>query len=59
MAIKEENETQERFTNKRNILIREDLEYTANKIFWGATIGLGAIAIYAAVAFLVVQQLRK
>jgi len=53
------NESQERFSNKRNILVREDLEYTANKIFWGTTIGLSAIAIYAALAFLVVQQLRK
>ena len=60
MAIKEENyETQEKFSNKRNILIREDLEYSAQKLFTYATIGLTAIAVYSSVVYLVVQQLKK
>lgn len=46
-------------SRKSNILYREHLEYTAQRIFWSATIGLSAITIYAAVAWLVVQQLRK
>ena len=59
MSIKEENETQERFSNKRNILIREDLEYSAQKLFTYATIGLTAIGVYVAVSYLVIQQLKK
>ena len=59
MSIKEENETQEKFGNKRNILIREDLEYSAQKLFTYATIGLTAIGIYVSLAYLVVQQLKK
>jgi len=59
MAIKEENENQERFTSKRNILVREDLEYSAQKLFTYATIGLTAIAVYSSVVYLVVQQLKK
>jgi len=59
MAIKEENETNERFSNKRNILIREDLEYSAQKLFTYATIGLTTVVVYASVVYLVVQQLKK
>ena len=59
MAIKEENETNERFNNKRSILVREDLEYSAQKLFTYSAIGLTAIAVYASVVYLVVQQLRK
>jgi len=59
MAFKEENETQEKFSNKRNILVREDLEYSAQKLFTYATIGLTAIGIYVSLAYLVVQQLKK
>ena len=58
MAFKEENENQQ-FSNKRNILIREDLEYSAQKIFTYSAIGLTAIAVYASVVYLVVQQLKK
>ncbi|CAG8677359.1 2548_t:CDS:1, partial [Ambispora gerdemannii] len=46
MAIKEENETNEKMSNKRGILVREDLEYSAQKLFTYATIGLTAIGIY-------------
>jgi hypothetical protein len=53
------NENQERFGNKRNILIREDLEYSAQKLFTYSTIGLTALAVYASVVYLVVQQLKK
>jgi len=53
------NETQEKFSNKRNILIREDLEYSAQKLFTYSTIGLTAIGIYVAVSYLVIQQLKK
>ena len=54
-----ENET-EQFTSKQsNVLYREHLEYTAKKMFWSATIGLSAVAIYASLVYLVVQQLRK
>ena len=59
MSIKEENETQEKFSNKRSILVREDLEYSAQKLFTYATIGLTAIGIYVSLAYLVVQQLKK
>ncbi|CAG8448319.1 19217_t:CDS:2, partial [Racocetra fulgida] len=45
MAIKEEEETQQ-YSNKRSILIREDLEYSAQKIFTYSAIGLTAIGIY-------------
>ena len=58
MAIKEEAYDQER-SNKRNILIREDLEYSAQKLFTYATIGLTAIGVYVSLAYLVVQQLKK
>ncbi|CAG8639346.1 32881_t:CDS:2 [Racocetra persica] len=47
MAIKEEETQQERFSNKRSILIREDLEYSAQKLFTYSVIGLTAIAVYA------------
>jgi hypothetical protein len=59
MAIKEEIETNERFSTKRNILNREDLEYSATKIFTYAAIGLTAVGIYTYLAFLVVQQAKK
>lgn len=62
MATKEENyenQTNERFSNKRNILIREDLEYSAQKIFTYAAIGLTAVGIYTYFAFLVIQQAKK
>ena len=59
MAIKEEIETNEKFSTKRNILNREDLEYSAQKIFTYAAIGLTAIGIYTYLAFLVVQQAKK
>jgi len=58
MAIKEENENQH-YSSKRNILIREDLEYTAGRILIYSAIGLTAISIYAYFAFLVVQQAKK
>ena len=59
MSIKEENETQERFTNKRNILIREDLEYSAQKLFTYSVIGLSAIVGFSSVCYLIVKQLKK
>jgi len=58
MAIKEENETQQ-YSNKRNVLVREDLEYSAQKLFTYATIGLTAIGVYVAVVYAVVQQFKK
>ncbi|CAH1755713.1 9141_t:CDS:2 [Entrophospora sp. SA101] len=42
------NETLEKFSNKRNILIREDLEYSAQKLFTYSAIGLTALGIYVA-----------
>ena len=59
MSFKEENQNKERFSNKRNILIREDLEYSAQKIFTYATIGLTTVVVFASVVYLVVQQLKK
>jgi hypothetical protein len=59
MANREDNDIQEKFSTKRNILNREDLEYSAQKIFIYATIGLTAIGIYTYLAFLVVQQAKK
>ena len=59
MAIKEEETQQERFSNKRSILIREDLEYSAQKIFTYSAIGLTAIGIYVYVAYLFIQQAKK
>lgn len=58
MTIKEENETQQ-YSNKRNILVREDLEYSAQKIFTYSAIGLTALGIYVYVAYLFIQQARK
>ena len=58
MAIKEEIENQH-FSTKRNILNREDLEYSAQKIFTYASIGLTAIGIYSYFVFLIVQQAKK
>ena len=51
----------EQFASKRNsnVLYRDQLEYAGSKIFWAAAIGLGAVTIYAALAYLVVQQLKK
>ena len=46
-------------TPKRDILLREDLEYTASKIFTYTTVGLAAITVYASVTYLVIQQLKK
>ena len=57
---KENNPTRFRpFTKKPATLDREELEYTAQKIFTYATIGFAAIGIYAALSYLVVQQLKK
>lgn len=55
----DENNTNERFSSKRNILNRGDLEYSAQKIFTYSAIGLTAISIYAYFAFLAIQQARK
>jgi len=53
------NSPEERFIRKPATLNREELEYTAQKIFTYATIGLTAVGIYAAVAYLMVKQLQK
>jgi len=58
MAFKEENETQQ-FSNKRGILNRDDLEYSAGKLFQYSAIGLTALGIYIYVAYLFVQQAKK
>ena len=58
MTFKEENENQH-YSSKRNILIREDLEYSAKKIFTYAAIGIAALSIYSYLVFLVVQQAKK
>ena len=50
---------EDRFVRKPATINREELEYTAQKIFTYATIGFTAIGIYAALAYLVVQQLKK
>ena len=52
--------TNEKFTSQHdNILYRDQLEYTGSRLFWGSALVLGAVSIYAALTFLVVQQLRK
>ena len=53
------NESQERFSNKRNILVREDLEYSAQKLLTYSVIGLSAIVGFASVTYLIVKQLKK
>jgi len=53
------NLPEERFIRQPATLNREELEYTAQKIFTYATIGLTAVGIYAAVAYLMVKQLQK
>lgn len=58
MAFKEENETQQ-FSNKRGILNRDDLEYSAGKLFQYSAIGLTALGIYVYVAYLFIQQAKK
>jgi len=52
-------EYEEQPAPKRDILLREDLEYTAQKIFTYTTVGLAAITVYASVTYLVIQQLKK
>ena len=59
MTTRLEENGKQQFSGKRNILIREDLEYSAQKLFTYATIGLTAIAVYASVVYLAVQQLKK
>jgi len=59
MTFKEENQTNERFSNKRGILNRDDLEYSAGKLFQYSAIGLTALGIYIYVAYLFVQQAKK
>ena len=50
----------EQFANRHgNIIYRDHLEYTGSRVFWGSTFVLGAAAIFAALAYLVVQQLKK
>ena len=46
-------------STKRGILIREDLEYTAQKIFTYSTLALATITVYASLTYLVIQQLKK
>ena len=58
MKLEQESEIKSSFP-KRGILIREDLEYTAQKIFTYATISLTAITVYASLTYLVIQQLKK
>jgi hypothetical protein len=53
------HQPEERFVRKPATLNREELEYTAQRIFTYATIGLTAIGIYAALAYLMVKQLKK
>ena len=55
----EEEQLNSSLANKRGILIREDLEYTAQKIFTYSTLSLTAITIYASLTYLVIQQLKK
>jgi hypothetical protein len=50
---------EDRFVRQPATLNREELEYSAQKIFTYATIGFAAIGIYAALSYLVVQQLKK
>jgi len=62
MPLIEKNKSptpEERFVRKPATLNREELEYTAQKIFTYATIGLTAIGIYASLAYLMVKQLKK
>ena len=54
-------ENNEQFTSKwnNNLLYRDQLEYTGSRIFWGSALVLGMVSIYAALAYVVVQQLKK
>lgn len=54
-----EEKLNQRINPKRDTLLRDDLEYTAQKMFTYATIGLAAITAYASVTYLVIQQLKK
>jgi hypothetical protein len=45
--------------NKMNSIDTEQLEYTAEKIFTYSTISVAVIAVYAAVIYVFVQQLKK
>jgi hypothetical protein len=56
---KPHSNSEERFLRKPATLNREELEYTAQRIFTYATIGFAAVGIYAALAYLVVKQLQK
>jgi len=55
----EENINQNTTAPKRDILLRDDVEYTAQKTFTYLTIGLTALTVYASVVYLIVQQLKK
>ena len=56
--MKLEQETQNK-PFKRHLISKEDLEYTAQKMFTYATVGLAAITVYASVTYLVILQLKK
>ncbi|WNE40338.1 MAG: hypothetical protein GBAus27B_000405 [Mycoplasmataceae bacterium] len=56
----EEKTTFDRFNRRKGeTLNREELEYSAQKLFTGATFVLTAVAVYASVIYLVIKQLRK
>ena len=60
MKLEEYNQEIEKPSfQKRGILIREDLEYTASKIFTYSLLSLTAVTVYASLTYLVIQQLKK
>ena len=53
-------DSNEKFASKHsNIVYRDQMEYVGSKLFWSAALVLGAATIYASLAYLIVQQLRK
>ena len=44
---------------KRQLIYKEDLEYTSQTMFKYGFIVLSVITIYASVTYLVIQQLKK
>jgi hypothetical protein len=49
----------EKLTNKLETISTSQLEYTAEKLFSYGTISVAVLAVYAAVVYMGVQQLKK
>jgi hypothetical protein len=59
MDITEQENKKNARGGKATTIDREQLEYTAEKLFTYGTVSVAVIGIYAAVIYLFVEQLKK